>query len=356
MTFADDVAAHFKTLADHDRYSGVVRISDRDAVVFETASGYASRAWRVPNTLDTRFDTASITKLFTAAAVLQQVDAGHLALDTRVVDFLGLHGTTISPEVTVFHLLTHSSGIGDDADEEAGESYEELWRERPNYSVYEAADLVPGFAQKPANFAPGEGCRYNNAGYVLLGMCVEEASGQPYRTYVTERVFGRAGMDRSGFFRMDHVHPDVAEGADPILDDDGVTVGWRRNIYSYPPIGTPDAGAYVTAADLDRFLCAARSGRLFSEAMTELGHSAHVFHSASPTQISRYGICLEFVYTPDDRLKYVQKDGYNAGTSGIVRFYPAIGLTVVMLSNTSEGVWQPLKDVDRMVRCWYPCE
>ena len=141
------------------------------------AYGYASRTWGVPMTLETRLDTASITKLFTAVATLQLVERGAFALDTSVIGYLGLEGTGIAPAVTPYRLLTHTSGIADDADEEAGERYEDLFRQRPNYSVIETADYLPQFVGKPPNFAPGEGCRYCNVGYVLLGLMIERAMG-----------------------------------------------------------------------------------------------------------------------------------------------------------------------------------
>jgi len=80
--------------------------------------------------LATRFDTASITKLFTAVAALQLVGEGRLGLDLPIVEVVELSGTTISPAVTLRHLLTHTSGIADDADEEAGEDFEALWADR----------------------------------------------------------------------------------------------------------------------------------------------------------------------------------------------------------------------------------
>jgi hypothetical protein len=89
----------------------------------------------------------------------------------------------------------------DDADEEAGERYEDLFLERPNYSVIETADYLPQFVGKPPNFAPGEGCRYCNVGYVLLGLMIERATGSSYRSHVAEHAFAPAGMNRSAFFR-----------------------------------------------------------------------------------------------------------------------------------------------------------
>ena len=158
----------------------------------------------VPNTLDTRFDTASTTKLFTAVATLQLIDAGAFGLDTSAGQYLGLEGTAISPDVTVRHLLTHTSGIGDDADKEAGESYEAVWRDAgPNYTVTETADFLPQFVHRPPNFIPGAGCRYNNCGYVLLGLMVERADwpALPRRrpgTRLRGRRHGRLGLPAHG--------------------------------------------------------------------------------------------------------------------------------------------------------------
>jgi CubicO group peptidase (beta-lactamase class C family) len=209
-----------------------------------------------------RFDSASITKVFTAVATLQLVESGAFGLDTSAIEYLGLDGTGISTAVTPYHLLTHTSGIADDADEEAGERYEDLFRERPNYALVETVDFLPQFVGKPANFPPGTGCRYCNAGYLLLGLMIERASGESFRQYLTHHVFARADMASSGFFRMDVVEPNVAEGVEPIEDNEGRVIGWRRNIYSYPPIGGPDGGAYVTAEDLLRFHAARSSSRL----------------------------------------------------------------------------------------------
>jgi CubicO group peptidase (beta-lactamase class C family) len=97
----------------------VVLIRRGETTVFSGAYGWAARRWTVPVSLATRFDTASITKLFTAVAALQLVDQGRLDLDTPIVEVVELTGTTISSAVTVRQLLTHTSGIADDADEEA---------------------------------------------------------------------------------------------------------------------------------------------------------------------------------------------------------------------------------------------
>jgi hypothetical protein len=77
---------------------------------------------------------------------------------------------------------------------------------------------------------------------------------------------------------MDMVFDDVAEGCDPIRDKDGTVLGWKKNIYSYPPIGCPDGGAYVTAGDLDRFLREAKAGSLLSPQSTSAFFTPQVVH------------------------------------------------------------------------------
>ena len=213
MISPDDLDQYFQQRTAHDDFSGVVLITRGNAQLFAGSYGYASRSWKVPNALSTRFNTASVTKLFTAVATLQLIDRGALAFDTPVVDFLQLKGTTLSPAVNVYHLLTHTSGIADDAEEENGEDYADIWKIRPNNSVTETADFLPQFVYKPPNFPPGQGSRYCNCSYILLGLLIEKVSRLSYRDYVLLHIFTPAGMLHSGFLRLDRVYDEVAGDA-----------------------------------------------------------------------------------------------------------------------------------------------
>ena len=349
MNTTDTLDQYFQDLEAQNAYSGVVLITQGETQLFAGAYGYASRPWQIPNTLDTRFDTASMTKLFTAVAALQCVDRGAFALDTGVIDFLRLKGTAISPDVTVYHLLTHSSGIGDDCEEEDGEVYEELWKTKPNYSVTETADFLPQFVHKPPNFPPGQGCRYCNCSFVLPGLMIERVSGVSYRDYVRQNVFARAGMARSDFYRLDRVHENVAEGADPIRNAKGAVVGWKKNIYAFPPVGSPDAGAHVTAGDMDRFVRALQAGALLSPEQTEAFLTPHVLYRDGDEWVRKVGYVLEFYQDKAGRTVFYQKEGINAGVSGIVRYYPDRDINVVLLSNMEDGVWEPVWEIYRWV-------
>jgi len=289
---------------------------------------------------------------------LQLIDRNLLTLETRVIPYLGLEGTRIADEVTIFHLLTHTSGIADDCEEENGEIYEDLWKTRPNYAVRNTADFLPQFVHKQPNFAPGQGCRYCNCSFVLLGLMIEHVTGMTYRDYVRAHIFKPAGMTRSDFFDMALVNEQVAEGCDPlrgpVLEPGqpraaGAITGWKRNIYSHPPVGSPDSGAYVTARDLDRFLRAVQAGSLLSPELTEAFLTPKVDYRQKDSWLMRYGFCLWFYVEPDGRVVCYQKEGSNAGVSGMVRYFPAQDINVVILSNMEEGAWEPVWKIHELV-------
>lgn len=237
--------------------SGVAAIrGPGGAVEFEECFGLADRAAVVPVTPATRFGIASVTKMFTAAAVLR------LGVDVTapVVSLLPpeRRPATLRPDVTVHHLLSHTSHLADYAEEEGPDEldYAQIWVDHPCYRFERPADFLPLFGDLPPYGPPGPEFHYCNSGYIVLGLVIEEVSGLSYVDAVRREVFGPAGMDRSGFFRSDEPVPDVAVG---YLDSG------RSNVFSVPVIGGADGGAHCTAEDLDRFLRAVDDGSLLGD-------------------------------------------------------------------------------------------
>src|SRR6266516_2455864 len=295
MISPGELERYLQHRTQQDVFSRVVLLTQGSSQLFAGSYGYASRSWKVPNTLATRFDTASVTKLFTAIATLQLIDRGVLTFDTPVIDFLGLQDTAITRAVNVSHLLTHTSGI---------------------------ADVLPQFAYKPPNFRPGQGCRYCNCGYVLLGLLIEQASGLSYRDYVRQQIFAPADMRQSDFFRLDLMNDNVAEGCDPLRDEHGTILAWKKNIYSFPPIGSPDSGAYVTVSDLDRFLRQVKAGKLLSPQLTAAFFTPQVLHHEQEDWKQVYGYGIEFAVDGTGKVIFAEKEGINAGVSARIRHYP----------------------------------
>jgi CubicO group peptidase (beta-lactamase class C family) len=236
--------------------SGIAVITGPAGVEFEECFGLADRGAGIPVTPATRFGLASVTKMFTAATVAT------LGVDftAPVVSLLPpeRRPSTLRPDVTVHHLLCHTSHIADYAEEEGPDpvEYETLWTDRPCYRFERPADFLPLFADRPPYGSPGGEFHYSNAGYVLLGLIAEELSGLSFVDAVRRQVFEPAGMAASGFFRLDEPVPDLAVGYLP---------SGRSNVYSVPVIGGADGGAQCTAADLDRFLRAYDDGSLLED-------------------------------------------------------------------------------------------
>lgn len=347
-TLADELRAMVVRHAEEADFSGVCLVKQGDRELMHEAFGLAHRGYGIPNALDTRFDIASVTKVFTAAAVLQLVEQGKLTLDTAVMPYLELGGTRISDDVTVYHLLTHTSGIGDDADEEAGEDYELLFVDKPNYSIRETADFLPQFVHKEPLFAPGTSVRYNNCAFVLLGLAVEHATGLSYRDYVRRRVFRPAAMAGADFCAMDGVHRRFAEHYKRTKAADGSSQ-WRKHIYSYPPIGSPDGGATVTALDLDRFVRAIKSNVLMGEAVGRQLLSPHVRRREDGSGSDWYGFAFEFRLDPDGEIVRLDKEGMNAGVASYLAFYPRTDTTTVLLANQDCDVWRLARELEPLV-------
>jgi len=349
MTLTKTLDQYFQDLETKDEFSGVVLITQGDKELYSGTFGYASRAWKIKNSLNVRFDTASITKLFTTVAILQLIDKKLLTFETSAIEYLGLEGTKISNEVNVFHLLTHTSGIGDDCEEEDGEVYEDLWKTKPNYSIRKTEDFLPQFVHKEPNFPPGQGCRYCNCSFVLLGLMIEKATGMSYREYVRKYIFEKVGMKYSNFLDMGQVNENVAEGSDPIRKEDGTITGWKKNIYSYPPIGSPDSGAYVTAGDLDQFLRAVRSGKLLSPELTNALFTPKVDYKEKEGWMMKYGFCFWLYVEPDGKVVCLQKEGVNTGVSCAMRYFPEQDINVVILTNMEDAVWEPVWKIHELI-------
>lgn len=338
-----DVGIFIDNIASENGFSGAVRLSLPGGIYYEKAFGSACMEWNISNRTTTRFNTASISKVFTACGILKLAGQGLLKLGDRLSDHLQFDGEPFSKDITLYHLLTHSSGIADDADEEAGENYEDLFIDRPNYSFRRASDLVVNFIGKKPVFSPGEGCRYNNAGYVLLGMVIEKATGTEYKHWLTDNILTPWGLEHTFFPEMDSVNTDTAEGY--ILAEESPCKAWKKNIYSIPPVGTPEGGIYSTTGDLDQLIRGLTEGRFFGPDLTKLILSPKVLHTDRGSYQHWMGFGFEF-YTSRDRILRMQKDGSNPGVSAVMAYYPGSGADLAILSNINCNVWQMMHRIE----------
>lgn len=326
MNITEAVAAVERHLASSE-FSGTVLITSGEDALLQHASGMANRSDGIPNQIDTRFGIASVTKTFTAAAVCRLVDQGKATFDDRVTEILPAdkRPATLDQAITLHHLLTHTSGIADYFDEVnlgAG-AFADIWLHHPSYLFTDPIDFLTLFSDLPPLKPPGgTEASYCSAGFVLLGLVIEELSSRPYRTYIEEEIFARSGMASSGFLRMDEIHPNVAIGY--VEDEAG---GWKTNHYSIPVVGGADGGAYSTVWDLARFLGSLGDGTLLSADTWRVMSTPHV-----TMEDVAYGYGL--IVADIGGITAVGHGGADPGFSARAFRYPDLDVNVTMLGNT----------------------
>ena len=256
-----EIQRHADFAFTRDLFSGVVLVADGRRIRFNKAYGMGEHSFHSPNRLDTKFNLASLDKMFAGIAIGQLVAAGKMSFTNTLLEVLPDYpNRDIASRVTIHQLLTHTSGMGDALKPEMREKKKKFRNPR---------DYFPLFANDPLEFEPGSRWHYSNAGFVVLGAVIEKVSGQTYFDYVREHIFIPAGMTNTGYFELDQVAPNLAIGY-ARFDDDVLGIGPRRNngvFLGYK--GNSAGGGYSTAPDLLRFALALRGNKLLSPAMTE---------------------------------------------------------------------------------------
>ena len=313
------------TAAVRTGFSGVVRVDRGGETELSAAYGLADRGHGLPNTVETQFATASGTKGLTALAVVGLVERGTFSLGTTARSLLGDDLPLVADDVTVEHLLAHRSGIGDYLDEDAIDDIADYLMPVSVHELATTEAFVPLLDGHESVFPAGERFAYNNAGYVLLALLAERASGVPFHELVGTLVCEPAGMVDTAFLRSDELPGRAAVG---YLRVDGL----RTNVFHLPVLGSGDGGVYTTAADLSAFWQALFAGRIVStERVAEMVRP----RSDWPEERRRYGLGFHLHATHDG----VFLEGYDAGVSFTSAHQPSSAITFTVVSNWSDGAW-----------------
>jgi len=315
--------------AERTGFHGVARVDRSGETELCRAYGFADRAHRIPNTVETQFAIASGSKAFTALVVMSLVERATLGLSTTARSLLGQDLPLIADDVTVEHLLAHRSGIGDYFDEDAGGDVTDYVMSVPAHELVTTERFLPMLDGRKTVFPAGTQFAYNNAGYVVLALLAERASGVGYHELVRTLVCEPAGLLDTAFLRSDELPGRAARG---YLGADGL----RTNVFHLPVLGNGDGGIYSTAADLSAFWASLYAGRIVStEAVAEMVRP----RSDWPEENRRYALGFHLTRTGDG----VWLEGYDAGVSFASLHQPSSALTWTVISNWSKGAWPIMK-------------
>lgn len=305
-----------QSYATRGQFSGSVLVARGEQVLLDRGYGLASQEWQVPNTPTTRHLLASVSKQFTAAAVLRLVDQRKLRLDDPVAQHL--------PElpaawrgITVRQILAHTSGIANHTDGEA--------LERIRHRTMTPQALLAQFRDAPLDFQPGSDWRYSNSGYILAGLLVEALSGQAFGEFVKAELLTPLGMADTALAQSGTVVPRLASGY--------TQAGSTLRTATHLDLSVPWAagGLYGTTQDLLKWHTGLYGGRVLSPASLQA--------MTTPVQ-KNYGLGLG-VQTRDGRLRYSHSGGIS-GFSTFLLYEPAQRLTVVVLSNLESAASERL--------------
>ena len=323
-------------------FSGVALVRRDGSTVFEHATGLASRAHAILNTMTTRYAVASITKLPVAVAALRLAERGVLDLHRPLIDMLPPEHRTaaMTPAHSLHHLLSHTSGFADYHDDSDPTSFTANWDRIPTYHVRRPADLLPLFADLPARRSPGLAYEYVDANFVLAGLVLEAATGRPWDHVVAEEVFGPAGMTDTA---VEAIDGDPARLAVGYLADDGPVERRRTNVFSVTAMGMPDGGMISTASDLADLIERLEDGTLLRPGSFEAMTTPHAVPVEGDEHYG-YGCLLELV---DGRVTVIGHGGSDPGVSCLVAHHVAERTTIVVLCNQDRGAWAATMEISR---------
>jgi CubicO group peptidase (beta-lactamase class C family) len=315
------LAAYMQAQQAVNRFSGVVLVTRHDTVLLRQAYGLADYEWAVPNTPDTKFAVASITKQFTAVAVLQLAERGQLRLTDKLSAYIP--GFPNGDAISLHMLLTHTAGLALD--------FEELYLEHTAISKDSALAYVK---KLPRQSAPGTALAYSNVGYFLLGLVIEKASGVAYGDFLQNDILDVAGMTQTGLHSNTALVPRLARS---YYHENGAFV---KNPYINWSLNVGHDGLYSTADDLAKYDRALRGTSLLSEASKALMNTPHNQRFPGNGFLNRYGYGV-FInpYFNHGHDLLTHSGGYFGVMTTLDR-YPKDGLLVIVLSNNeAESHW-----------------
>ena len=301
-----------------DRFSGAVLVARNIQPLLTAARGYAIHPEVLRNQPDTKFNIASITKMFTAVAVIQLVAKGKLDLHVPVAVYNA--DLPYANQITVHHLLTHTAG------------FDMYWND-----AYRAArsdlrtitDYLKLFANTPLEFSPGTRHHYSNSGYVVLGALIEQVTGMSYYEHMQQEIFQPAGMKDTNFYEMDLPIANCAIGYTRKNWSGPMDGQLRNNNFIYGVKGSPSEHCFSTVQDLFLFFQSLQTQRLLDTYHMELCFTPHTSEEQS-------GLCYGYGFHIIDDGKHGHVIGHGGSAFGGDAFalmYYDLGYTVIVLSN-----------------------
>ncbi len=303
-----------------------VLVIDRDSIVFKKSYGLASVRSNTPVTSTTNFRLASVTKQFTAMAVMMLQEQGKLSYDDKIMKFFPdfpLYGK----DITVRHLLNHTSGLID---------YEDFVPDTQQYQVLDADCLRLMFNAESLYFTPGSKYRYSNTGYAILALIVEKSSGKRFADFVKENIFTPAGMTATVAFENG-----ISAVKERAYGHSLVNGLWSESDQSNTSAVLGDGGIYSNVDDMSRWVSTLWKYSLISESTQKTAWSDAAANDGSPIP---YGMGW---HTETYRgIHHPHHAGSTRGFRNHILLFPNDRSMVIILTNRNQG--EPINEAKKI--------
>ncbi len=313
---------------EYGQFNGSVLVAEKGKVIYKNGLGKANMEWDIPNKADTKHRLASVTKQFTAMAIVQLADENKLKLDAPITTYLPNYPKANGDKITIHHLLTHTSGLP---------NYTSFDNYRETMLKYHSPmDLVGLFVDLPLEFTPGEKFAYSNSGYVLLGAVIEKITGKTYEQVLQDQIFSPLKMNNSGFDKNSKVLKNRALGYNKVVNS------YENASYINMTAAYAAGALYSTVEDLYLWDQALYTEQLVSKKYMDLVFGKHILawgggHYGYGWELGN----LRIGNTREESETIAHSGGINGFNTRITRF-PADQSVVILLNNTSGA---PLHDM-----------
>ena len=297
----------------YDLFSGAILVAKEGEIIYSGAFGFENKKKNIPNKLTTKFSLGSIGKTFTAILILQLVETGQIKLSDMIDKYLPDFPHPERSKIQIFHLLTHSSGLGNYFGHKDYESR--------MHSLRNINDALPLVYDQKLLFQPGEKFHYSNSGMLILGAIIEKVSGISYKEFLKKQILIPVGMNNSGIFYSEEVVANRAIGYSKI-EEDNYKVETKREFPAFS-----DGGLYSTVEDMLKYDRALYNDKLLNKKTKEM-----MFSKTGPN--NKYSLGWEIGSFMGE--KFVGHVGGCYGFAADFIRFPEKQFMIIVLSNYTE--------------------
>jgi CubicO group peptidase (beta-lactamase class C family) len=300
-------------------FSGILAVKQNDQIIFQAEYGLKNERKSPQNSAKLIFCIGSLTKMFTACAILLLEEKKQLHTSDSIAPFFP--ECPQAKKITIHHLLTHTAGMANYTD------CEEFWALRTE--PISPTELIERFTNKPLLFSPGSQYAYSNSGYVLLGSVIEQVSGLSYGAFLSRYIFTSLGMHSTQYGLP--IGKAVVEGYTLTEQKEKMRAPFLHSSFAYAA-----GGIYSTLEDLLLWDQQLFTFQLLSSPSVNKMHQRYCFTNAEQSMGYGYGLNIEFLSDHGQFIKHIWHRGGTDGFSCLYSRYLEINTTLVILTNNDQ--------------------